>query len=41
MRAPAGAIGPVWPTPELTRRLDQIASAADARVAAKRWVTRQ
>jgi aspartyl-tRNA(Asn)/glutamyl-tRNA(Gln) amidotransferase subunit A len=35
------AAGPTWPSPELTGRLAEIASPADARVTAKRWVKRQ
>ncbi len=40
-RAYEAAAGPAWPSPELTRRLDKIASSADARVTAKRWAKRQ
>ncbi len=40
-RAYEAAAGAIWPSPELTSRLDKIASSADAGVEAKRWTTRQ
>ena len=36
-RAYEEAAGPIWPSPELTSRLDNIASSEDASLDSKRW----
>jgi len=40
-RAYEAAIAATWPSPELTSRLDEITSSADAAVDSKRWPKRR